>query len=169
MTTTRMIRLYGLGLLYGGLVVLVAVLAAGPRWPGQPLQVVVLMACCLALRGAQIPLSKYSYLTQTGLLALTGSLLVGLPATALAVAAGTLSADWLWQRKAVRSALINAGREVVALVAGFGTYAALVQALGLAGAGLSVELLPPLLAYAIAYFAFSRILFHFGLTPHPHV
>ena len=163
MTTTGMIRLYGLGLLYGGPPLLVAVLAADPRWTGQPLQVVVLMACCLALRGAQIPLSKYSYLTQTGLLALTGSLLVGLPATALAVAAGTLSADWLWQRKAVRSALINAGREVVALVAGFGTYAALVQALGLAGAGLSVELLLPLLAYAIAYFAFSRILFYFSL------
>src|SRR5438445_192268 len=163
MTTTRMIRLYGRGLLYGGPLLLVAVLAADPRWTGQPLQVVVLVACCLALRGAQIPLSKYSYLTQTGLLALTGSLLVGLPATALAVAAGTFCADWVWQRKAVRSALINAGREVVALVAGFGTYAALVQALGLAGAGLSVELLLPLLAYAIAYFAFSRILFYFSL------
>src|SRR2546428_12304436 len=163
MTTTRMIRLYSQARLYGGPLLLVAVLAADPRWTGQPLQVVVLMVCCLALRGAQIPLSKYSYLTQAGLLALTGSLLVGLPATALAVAAGTFCADWAWQRKTPSAAVINAGREVVALVAAFGVYAALVAALGLAASGLRVELLLPLFAYAIAYFALSRILFYFSL------
>src|SRR2546427_11785362 len=86
----------------------------------QPLEVLFLTACCVGLRGAPIPLSKYSYLTQTGLVALTGSLLVGLPATALAVAAGTLCADWAWQRKTPSAAVINAGREVVALVAAFG-------------------------------------------------
>src|SRR3989442_596238 len=129
----------------------------------QPLELVVLTACCVGLRGAQIPLSKYSYLTQTGLAALTGSLLVGLPATALAIAAGTVCADWAWQRKTPGAAVINAGREVVALVAAFGVYAALVEALGLAASGLRVELLLPLFTYAIAYFALSRILFYFSL------
>src|SRR3989454_103817 len=129
----------------------------------QPLEVLFLTACCVGLRGAPIPLSKYSYLTQPGLVALTGSLLVGLPATALAVAAGTLCADWAWQRKTPSAAVINAGREVVALVAAFGVYAALVAALGLAASGLRVELLLPLFAYAIAYFALSRILFYFSL------
>src|SRR2546428_691992 len=85
------------------------------------------------------------------------------PATALAGAAGTLCADWAWQRKTPSAAVINAGREVVALVAAFGVYAALVEALGLAASGLRVELLLPLFAYAIAYFALSRILFYFSL------
>ena len=40
-----------------------------------------MLGAAIALRGLQIPLSKYSYLTQTGLVALAGSLLVGLPAT----------------------------------------------------------------------------------------
>src|SRR6266571_3835898 len=85
------------------------------------------------------------------------------PTTALATAAGTLCADWAWQRKTPGAAVINAGREVVALVAAFGVYAALVEALGLAASGLRVELLLPLFAYAIAYFALSRILFYFSL------
>jgi len=163
MTANRMITLYSRVLLYGGPVLLAAVLAADRRWMSQPLELVVLTACCVGLRGAQIPLSKYSYLTQTGLAALTGSLLVGLPATALAIAAGTVCADWAWQRKTPGAAVINAGREVVALVAAFGVYAALVEALGLAASGLRVELLLPLFAYAIAYFALSRILFYFSL------
>src|SRR5438094_954749 len=36
-----------------------------------------MVTAAIALRGLQIPLSKYSYLTQTGLVGLTGSLLVG--------------------------------------------------------------------------------------------
>ena len=98
MTASRMITLYSRALLYGGPVLLGAVLAADRRWMSQPLELLFLTACCVGLRGAQIPLSKYSYLTQTGLVALTGSLLVGLPATALAIAAGTVGADWAWQR-----------------------------------------------------------------------
>src|SRR2546427_10695698 len=101
----------------------------------QPLEVLFLVACCVGLQGAQIPLSKYSYLTQTGLVALAGSLLVGLPATALAVAAGTACADWAWQRKTPGAAVINAGRQIVALGAAVWAYAALAEALGLAAAG----------------------------------
>src|SRR2546426_1994918 len=163
LTPDRMITLYSRALLYRGPGPPPALLVADRRWMSQPLEVLFLTACCVGLRGAPIPLSKYSYLTQTGLVALTGSLLVGLPATALAVAAGTLCADWAWQRKTPSAAVINAGREVVALVAAFGVYAALVAALGLAASGLRVELLLPLFAYAIAYFALSRILFYFSL------
>ena len=57
--------------------------------PNLPLPVpalVLLLAGGSLLRGLQIPLSKYSYLTQTALVAIAGSLLVGLPATALALA-----------------------------------------------------------------------------------
>jgi methyl-accepting chemotaxis protein len=163
MTVTRLIDLYGRGLRYASPLLLGAVLAADTRWTGQLLEVLLLTVCSVGLRGAQIALTKYSYLTQIGLPALTGSLLVGLPATALAVGVGTLCADWVWQRKAFRAALINAGREVVALVAAFGVYAVLVRALHLTPSGLHVELLLPLFAYAMAYFAFTRILFYFSL------
>src|SRR2546427_279000 len=119
--------------------------AAAGGWMSQPLEVLFLTACCVGLRGAPIPLSKYSYLPQTGLVALTGSLLVGLPATALAVAAGTLCADWAWQRKTPSAAVINAGRAVVALAAAFGASAALAEALAPAASGVRVERVLPLL------------------------
>jgi hypothetical protein len=46
----------------------------------------MLLGAAVALRGLTVPLSKYSYLTQTGQVAPAGSLLVGLPATTLAIA-----------------------------------------------------------------------------------
>ena len=94
MTIQRFVVLYSQGLAYTGLVLLAAVLAADPRWLHQIPEIIVLLGACVALRGLHIPLSKYSYLTQTGLVALAGSLLVGLPATATAVAGGTLIVDW---------------------------------------------------------------------------
>src|SRR6266536_976527 len=119
MSLTRFITLYSRTLAWAGTVLLVATLAADQRWTGQVPEIVVLFACAVALRGLHIPLSKYSYLTQTGLVALAGSLLVGVPATALALAGATLTADALWLRKALRVAWINLGREVIALVAAY--------------------------------------------------
>src|SRR5207253_5913067 len=128
MTAIRMITLYSRALLYGGPVLLAAVLVADRRWMTQPLEVLFLTACCVGLRGAPIPLSKYSYLTQTGLVALAGSLLVGLPAAAIGVAGGTVITDWAWHRKPLRVAWINLGREVIALVAAYGVYAFVLEA-----------------------------------------
>src|SRR5438309_3161034 len=91
-----------------------------------------MVVAAIALRGLQIPLSKYSYLTQTGLVALTGSLLVGVPATALAIAVSVLTADWLWHKKMFTAALVNLGREVLALVGAYGVYALIVRAAGVA-------------------------------------
>src|SRR5439155_8913717 len=107
----------------GGPLVLGAALVGDPRWTDQPLEVLGLLVAALLLRGGQVPLSKYSYLTQTGLVALAGSLVVGAPATALALAGGVLGADWLWQKKMVLRALVNLGREVIALLGGYGVYA----------------------------------------------
>src|SRR5438876_3219132 len=115
------------------------------------------------LRGAQVPLSKYSYLTQTGLVALAGCLLVGAPSTALAVAAGVLAADWLWQKKMFRAALVNLGREVVAVVGAYGIYAGALRVSDVTAPGLHVDLVPALFFYGLAYFAISRLLFYFTL------
>ena len=81
---------------------MIAVLGADHRWFGQIPEMFVLFGAAVALRGLSVPLSKYSYLTQTALVGLTGSLLVGVPATSLAIAGATIVTDWVWQRKAVR-------------------------------------------------------------------
>jgi methyl-accepting chemotaxis protein len=160
--TQRTIVLYSQALLYAGPLLVLAALVADPRWIGQGALIVVMLLGGIALRGLQIPLSKYSYLTQTGLLALAGSLLVGLPATLLAVALSTMTTDVLWLRKTTHAAAVNAGREVTAAIAAFGVYAATVRA-SAAPPGLTIETLPALFFYGLSYFAFSRLLFYFAL------
>src|SRR6185295_7830623 len=115
---------YSQALAYAGTAILVGVLIADPRWLDQLVPLAILFASAVALRGLSVPLSKYSYLTQTALVGLTGSLLVGVPATAVAVGGATIVTDWLWQRKPLRVAWINLGREVITLVAAYGVYAA---------------------------------------------
>ncbi|HVH09361.1 MAG TPA: methyl-accepting chemotaxis protein [Gemmatimonadales bacterium] len=162
MTANRLVVLYSRALAIGGPILLVAVLADA-RWLGQPLEVLAMAVAAVLLRGAQVPLSKYSYLTQTGLVILAGSLLAGVPATVLAVSIGVLAADWGWQRKMFRAAIVNLGREVVALVGAYGIYATAVRVSDVTAAGLHVELLPALFFYVLAYFILSRLLFYFAL------
>ncbi len=162
MTSQRLVSWYSQALLSIGPVLVVAVLIADPRWTGQLPELVAMTAAGILLRGLQIPLSKYSYLTQTGLVALAGSLAVGLPATALAVALSTMVVDWVWLRKAPWIAGVNAGREAVAVVAAYGVYATVVR-LSNPPPGLHVETLPALFAFGLCYFAFTRLLFYFAL------
>src|SRR5207237_610948 len=80
-----------------------------------------------------------------------------------AVAGGVLAADWLWQKKMFRAALVNLGREVVALVGAYGIYAGALRVSEVTAPGLHVELVPALFFYALAYFVISRLLFYFAL------
>ncbi len=93
MSITRFVTLYSQALAWAGSLVLVGVLAADARWLSQVPELVVLFLCGIVMRGMAIPLSKYSYLTQTPLIGLLGSLLVGVPATALAIAGSVVVAD----------------------------------------------------------------------------
>jgi methyl-accepting chemotaxis protein len=163
MSIPRFVALYSQGLAWAGSVVLIGVLVADPRWMGQAPEIVVLFAAAIALRGMVIPLSKYSYLTQTALVGLAGSLLVGVPATVIAIAGAILAADSAWQRKPLRVAWINLGREVIALVAAYGMYATVLHWLDVTAPELRIELLPAFAGYALAYFVFSRLLFYFSL------
>ncbi len=163
MSVQRFVRLYSEALAYGGLALLAAVLAADPRWFGQIPEILVLFAVGVVLRGLAVPLSKYSYLNQTGLVALAGSLLVGLPAAALAVAGAALGADWVWQRKPLRVAWINLGREVIALTAAYGVYAAILRVSDIAAPGISVATIPALFFFLLAYFVIGRLLFYLTL------
>ena len=115
MSIARFVALYSQALAWVGTALLIALLVADPRWLGQIPEVVVLLGCAVALRGLSVPLSKYSYLTQTALVGLAGSLLVSVPATALAISGATLVTDSLWQRKPLRMAWVNLGREVITI------------------------------------------------------
>ena len=163
MSISRFVALYSQALAWFGTALLFAVLMADQRWLGQLPELVLLFGCAVALRGLSVPLSKYSYLTQTALVGVAGSLLVGVPATALAIGAATLVTDSLWQRKPMRVAWINLGREVIALVAAYGVYATVLRWLDMPAAGLHIDLLPALAGYALAYFVFARMLFYFSL------
>ena len=164
MTVNRFVAVYSQALAYVGTAILVGMLIVDPRWLNQLVQLAILFASAVALRGLAVPLSKYSYMTQTALVGLAGSLLVGVPATSLAIAGATLVTDSLWQRKPLRASWINMGREVIALVAAFGVYVAVLYWLGMHRTpAITIELLPALAGYALAYFVFGRVLFYFSL------
>src|SRR2546428_7615439 len=97
MKISRFVGFYSQALAWVGAALLIAVLVADHRWFGQIPEIVVLFGSAVALRGLSVPLSKYSYLTQTALVGLTGSLLVGVPASALAIARATVVTHWLSQ------------------------------------------------------------------------
>ena len=99
-------------------------LAVDQRWLQQPIAVILLTVMVLILRAVPVRLSKYSYLTQTGIPVLVGAVTVGPSPVVLALYLGVLGADVVWLRKLPRAGLINAGREVLGFIAAFGPYAA---------------------------------------------
>jgi methyl-accepting chemotaxis protein len=146
-----------------GLALLIAALAADPRWLSQELGIAVLLVPVLALRSQQIPLTKYGALNLLAIPALAGALLVGAPASALAMWTGIVIADGLLLRKGLQAAWINAGREVIALLSSYGVYAWAVIALNGGEAALTTDTLAALALFMLAYFVASRMLLYFTL------
>ena len=145
----------------GGLAVGVAALAVDTRWIDQPYVTLVMIASVFALRASPVRLSKYSYLTQSGVAALVGAASVGPSPVVLGLWLGVLASDVLFLRKLPRAGFINAGREVLGFTAAFGCYAAV---LALSGRpGLSLDLLPAFAVLVCMYFFLSRSLFYFTL------
>jgi methyl-accepting chemotaxis protein len=152
---------YALLLGLGGLAVGVAALAVDTRWIDHPYVTLVLIASVFALRASPVRLSKYSYLTQSGVAALVGAASVGPSPVVLGLWLGVLASDVLFLRKLPRAGFINAGREVLGFTAAFGCYAAV---LALSGRpGLSLDLLPAFAVLVCMYFFLSRSLFYFTL------
>ncbi|MBI1723520.1 MAG: GAF domain-containing protein [Gemmatimonadetes bacterium] len=145
----------------GGLVLAGAV-ALHPQPQSWPV-VLLLVAAATVLRRYAVSLSKFSYLSLTSFVGLTGSVLFGAAPTLLAMATACLAGDWGWLRKPWRAATINAGREVLALAASFGVYAGTLKIGGLEEHGLGVDLVPALVFFTIAYFLVGRALFYFTL------
>ena len=163
MTAARVVALYGRALTLAGPLLTLAVLVADPRWPGRWREIGALAAAGVVLRGVSIPLGKYSYLTQTGVVALSGAMLVGLPATLIALVLTVFGADWAWRHKPFGVAAVNAGREVLTLVAAYGVYAGVLRASGITAPGFQVDMIPALFFLALGYFIVGRLLFYFTL------
>ncbi|HEX5723926.1 MAG TPA: methyl-accepting chemotaxis protein, partial [Longimicrobiaceae bacterium] len=165
------LRVYARAVVVLGAVVLAAAVAWRPPTPLAWLAAVAGAVAVAALRYGAVSLSKFSYVTMT--VVPVGALtLLGEPVAAIVAAGlGTLAGDVL-RRKGPMPAAINAGREVLAAAGAAGVLAAvgamtgLPPAPGLAGGApaLSVEGIPAVVAYAIAYFLFARGLFYFSLA-----
>ena len=157
----RLLQAYARFLRIGGLGLAALALATDHRWFQQPLACLVLLGAVLVLRAAPVRLSKYSYLTQTGIPALAGALTVGPSAVVLALAAGVFASDVLWVRKQVAAATVNAGREVIAFLSAYGVYALVLRLSGTPS--LSLDFLPAAFIFAAIYFLTTRSLFYFTL------
>jgi hypothetical protein len=108
-----MLKGYTQTLSIGGLGLLAAVLIVDTRWMSHPISTAVLMLSIFALRAVPIRLSKYSYLTQSGVPTLVGAVCIGPAPVAAALWVGVAAADVFGLRKQPRAGLINAGREVI--------------------------------------------------------
>ena len=163
MSVQRVLGWYGRALTIAGPIVLVLALILDTRWLGHGPEILILLAGGVALRGLAIPLSKYSYLTQTAVPVLAGALLVGVPATLIALVGVVVGADTLWQRKPLFVAAINYGREALTLVASFGVYAWILDVSGVTAPAFQPAVIPALFFFVLLYFAFGRLLFYFTL------
>jgi methyl-accepting chemotaxis protein/putative methionine-R-sulfoxide reductase with GAF domain len=125
-----------------------------------------------ALRYGAVPLSKFSYITQT--VVPVGALtLLGYPVPAvIAAALGTLAGDVARGKQAFATA-INAGREVLPAVGAAGVFMAALAATGLRthaaepilpSVVFSTQGIPAVVGFFVAYFTFSRALFYFSLA-----
>ncbi|HEU4587240.1 MAG TPA: methyl-accepting chemotaxis protein [Gemmatimonadales bacterium] len=163
MTTSvqRVLQRYAQLLSIGGAVLAALVLASDYRWLELPGATLALLGVVIATRVHPIRLSKYSYLTQTGIASLLGAVAVGASPVVLAVMVGTLLTDIGWLRKPWRAGWVNAGREVIAFLAAYGYYALVLRATGVTQ--LSLDFLPAAVALVGVYFFTSRTLFYFTL------
>lgn len=153
-------RLIGLaGLILGALSV-VGTEASARRWIGA----VVIAALTVAMRWRPIVLTKFTALTGTAFSALTGALCVGFPMTAAGLAVGIVLVDTLVHGKQLAWSATNAGREVLALGAGFGWFALVAQQTGASTrGGLTADVVPALTVYFATYFVASKALQYFSL------
>lgn len=134
---------------------------ADPRWQQHPVAVVMVLGATALLRVAPIRLSKYAYLTQTGIPALSAALAAPGSVGVIALVGGVLLADTVLLRRPLKVGAVNAGREALSFAVAYGFYA---LALRLSGtADLSLELLAPLVILTGVYFLVGRVLVYLSL------
>ncbi len=158
---STVLRRYTTVLWIGGSVLTAAVLLWDQRWMQQPVSTLLLIVSILVLRSVPVRLSKYSYLTQSGIPTLVGAVSVGPAPVVVGLWVGVVVADVFWLRKQSWAGVINAGREVIAFVAAFGFYASILTLTGYEDT--AVDFLPAAAVLVSLYFFISRALFYFSL------
>jgi methyl-accepting chemotaxis protein len=135
-----------------------------PRWVTHTLGAGVLLLLTVALRARPVALTKYSVLSGTPVAAMAGAILLGVSAASLALFGGIIAADWLVHRKNLLWAWVNAGREVLALAAAYGFYAAVaVQSQSGRPGALTADAVPALSVFTFSYFLVGRSLQYYSL------
>ncbi|MEO8089638.1 MAG: GAF domain-containing protein, partial [Gemmatimonadales bacterium] len=157
----KLLGRYTLVLWTTGSLLAATVLIWDHQWIDQPVSTLLLIVAMFALRSVPIRLSKYSYLTQTGIPTLVGAACVGPAPVVVALWVGVIGADVFWLRKHPRAGLVNSGREVIGFVAAYGPYAAILALNGTTE--LTVDFLPAAAILVSLYFFFTRALFYFSL------
>jgi methyl-accepting chemotaxis protein len=157
----RLLNIYASLLAWGGLVLGLAALALDHTWLDRPWASIAMLLVVLLLRRGQIQLSKFSYLSQVGVVVLVGAVTVGPGPVVFALGLGCFIADAFMLRKLLLASWVNAGREVLGFLAGYGVYAAV--SVRVRPEGLSYDLLLPLITLAVAYFVATRGLLYFTL------
>lgn len=152
---------YARGLAWGGTLLGLAALVRDQRWLEHPWVALGLVVMVVILRRGQIQLSKFSFISQIGVVALVGAITIGPGTVSFALGLGVFIADAFWLRKLLRSAWINAGREVLGFIAAYGAYAAVF--LHTEPSGVTLEFLPAALTLGGTYFFLTRALFYFTL------
>jgi methyl-accepting chemotaxis protein len=153
------LRVYTRSVAAVGTVALLAALARGGPWRGGWPAALAMFAAVVALRATQIPLTKYSSLSIVSVIATAGALLVGDVPTAAALFAGIALADRVVLRKPVEAAWINAGREVLALIAAYGLFAFVARTATAWEPGtLSADAVAPIAVFVFSHFVIGRSL-----------
>ncbi len=156
-----LIQAYAAAMAWGGTALGLAALVLDRAWLARPWVALGILVVAILLRRGQIQLSKFSYLSQIGIVALVGAVTLGPGLVVFALGFGIFIADAFWQRKLPYVSWINAGREVIGFLAAFGAYA--VVLLRSQPSGPTLEFLPAALTLAGMYFFCTRALFYFTL------
>jgi len=134
------------------------------RWALHAAVFVALVGATVGLRRFQLPITKYGAVNLLVVVATGGALVAGPSTTAAALFTGLIVCDTLLLGKGVTFAWINAGREVLALLAAFGFYAwAAVTIDPLDPTATGPENLPAVTLFFLAHFVISRGLLYFSL------
>ena len=146
----------------GALLATGVVLTTG--WLDQLPWILALSVATAIIRRNQLPVTKYTAIHLLGLVAVGGSLVIGLVGTALAIAAGVFGADRLWLRRNGTAAWINAARETTALFAAYGWYAWARGPLGADDGVLDGPGVPAIALFVVLQFVIAKGLYYFTLA-----
>src|ERR1043166_1168966 len=111
---------YARFLMAAGPLLVAAALLTDTRWTQSLVALAVVTLAVTLLRAGPVRLSKFSYLTQTGVPALVAALVAPPSVGVIGLVVGVLAADVAWLRKPLPAGAGNAGREALSFAVAYG-------------------------------------------------